>query len=133
MHILLTEDDVFLQRVYAQELRKAGHDVRCAHDGQQAIDMLKESIPDILILDIIMPGKTGFDVLKERSGHPKLAKVPAIMFSSLAQESDMEKAKQLGAVDYIVKSTMDGNDSGGPRKDIELLLKAIEKFSSPPK
>jgi len=107
MHILIAEDDTFLLRVYSAELQKAGYRVTSADDGEKVLAMAREEIPDLILLDILMPKKNGFEVLEEMRKDEKLAKTPVIVLTSLEREEDAKHAKKLGANDYFIKSDMD--------------------------
>jgi DNA-binding response OmpR family regulator len=114
--ILIAEDDLFFQKFYSTELKEHGFEVEVAADGEEALSKLDSYKPDLLLLDIIMPKKDGFEVLKTLSTESKHKRLPIIIFSTLGQESDMQKAKQLGAHDYINKSFF----------DLEILISKIE-------
>ncbi|MDZ7744159.1 MAG: response regulator [Candidatus Saccharibacteria bacterium] len=104
--ILVVEDDKFLTSAYRAKLTKAGFETDTASDGEEAIEKLKTSVPDIMLLDLVMPRKDGFAVLKEVRGQDNLKDLPIIVTSNLGQKEDMDKAKSLGATDYIIKSDM---------------------------
>ena len=101
--ILLAEDDKFIARAYQDGLSRAGFEVVLAVNGQEAIDKVKSEKTDLVLLDLIMPKKNGFEVLEEIKAD-KTLKMPVIILSNLSQDSDIEKAKELGAAGYIVKS-----------------------------
>ncbi len=107
MKILLAEDDPFFQNFYSRKLLEHGFEVDVAHDGNEAIDKIFKHTPDVVLLDLIMPGRNGFEVLSEVSKNNTIKKPPIIVFSTLGQTSDIEKAKQLGAVTYINKTFFD--------------------------
>ena len=102
--ILLTEDDEFLSSLIKNRLEKEGFEVRIAKDGDEVLAILKTYQPDLILLDIILPHKLGFEVLEELQNNPTLKKAPVMVLSNLGQESDIARAKQLGAVDYFVKA-----------------------------
>jgi len=102
--ILLAEDDKFISRAYKDGLTRAGFEVVHASDGVVAMEKLKSFSPDIILLDIIMPEKNGFETLEEIRKNPKFSKVPIFILSNLGQASDIEKGKELGASDYLIKS-----------------------------
>lgn len=104
--ILIAEDDQFLVNAYQVKLTKAGFEVKIARDGQEAINTLSTFIPDLILLDIIMPVKDGFGTLKELKENPLWSKIPVIVASNLGQKEDLEKSKKLGAVDFIIKSDL---------------------------
>lgn len=107
MRILLAEDDLFFQNFYSKKLSEKGFAVDIAHDGAEAIEKLLKNPPNIMLLDLIMPKKDGFDVLAEVAHHPELKGLPILVFSTLGQDSDIEKAKKLGATGYINKTFFD--------------------------
>ena len=102
--ILVAEDDVFLAKIYAMKLEKYNFQVIVVSDGQQVLDYLHTDIPDIILLDVMMPVKDGFTTLEEIKKDSKWAKIPIIIASNLGQKEDITKGQQLGANDYIVKS-----------------------------
>lgn len=110
MKLLLIEDDTFFREFYASKLKEEGYEVDTAGDGEAGIEALGKSKPNLVLLDIIMPKKDGFEVLAHMQNSTSLKKIPVIVFSTLGQQSDVEKAKALGAVDYINKSFFDFNN-----------------------
>jgi DNA-binding response OmpR family regulator len=108
--ILLAEDEEFLAKTYKNRLELEGFEVIVATDGQEALDRLSEIKPDLMLLDLLMPNKNGFEVLKEISKRPELKDVPVIVSSNLGQDSDVKEARGLGAIDYIVKSDISLKD-----------------------
>ena len=76
----------------------------CACDGEEAMQKIQTETPDIILLDIIMPKKSGMDVLAELKKDPKFQNIPVLILTNLGQEEDMKKAIDAGADDYIVKA-----------------------------
>jgi DNA-binding response OmpR family regulator len=107
MKLLLVEDDLFFQKFYASKLTEAGYEMDVASDGNEGLVKLVTFRPDIMLLDMIMPQKDGFEVLEEMKKNATLSKVPVIVFSTLGDEQDVKKAMELGAVDYVNKSFHD--------------------------
>ncbi|KKP37470.1 MAG: PAS domain S-box [Candidatus Roizmanbacteria bacterium GW2011_GWA2_32_13] len=107
MKIIIIEDDHFFQNFYSVKLNELGYQVEVANNGQEGIDKIKVLLPNLILLDLIMPVKDGFQVLAELKNDPLLSKIPVIVFSTLGQESDIKKAIELGAKDYINKSFFD--------------------------
>ncbi len=102
--ILLVEDDPFLGTLLAHRLeRDGGFMVVRALTGDEALQKLETFVPDLVLLDIILPGKSGFEVLEELRQRPG-ATWPVIILSNLGQDVDMARGKELGAVDYVVKA-----------------------------
>jgi DNA-binding response OmpR family regulator len=102
--IVLAEDDEVLSKVVYEELTEAGFDVTQAHDGEAAVKAVQSKKPDLVMLDLLMPKKHGFDVLKEIKASPATRDIPVIVLTMLGQDEDLKKGLSLGAVDYIVKS-----------------------------
>lgn len=111
MHkVLVVEDDTYLGNAYRVKLTKAGYDVRIALDGEEAIRFANSFVPEIIILDLIMPKKDGFATLEELRHDEKWKTIPIIVASNLGQKEDIEKSMRLGATDFIIKSELDLND-----------------------
>jgi len=102
--ILLVEDDDALANVYMIRLEAEGFDIRRVANGEDALAAAQEYRPDLVILDVMMPKVSGFDVLDILRNTPQTANIKVIMLTALSQESDRQRAEQLGADDYLVKS-----------------------------
>jgi len=102
--ILIAEDDNFLLLAVKDKLGRAGFDVITAVNGIEALEKMRSSKPDLVLLDLVMPQKGGFETLEEAQIDKTLKKIPIIILSNLGHESDIKKAEELGAVDYIVKA-----------------------------
>lgn len=107
MKILLVEDDKFFREFYAQKLREKGIEVLQAENGEAGLKAVQENRPDVILLDIIMPVKDGFEVLEALSQNENTKTIPVLVFSTLGQEKDIEKAMSLGARGYVNKSFFD--------------------------
>lgn len=104
---MLIEDDHFFENFYAEKLKESGFSVELAVDGQDGMEKLKTVHPDLILLDLIMPKKDGFQVLAELAADPALKTIPVMVFSTLGQENDIARAKALGARDYVNKTFFD--------------------------
>lgn len=102
--ILLVEDDNSLANVYLTRLQAEGFDVRHVADGEEALANARTYHPDLVLLDVMMPKVSGFDVLDILRNTPETANLKVIMLTALSQPSDQARAKSLGANDYMVKS-----------------------------
>lgn len=102
--ILLVEDDDALASVYQTRLQAEGFDVKRVPNGEDALAAALEYNPDLTILDVMMPKVSGFDVLDILRNTPETAKMKVVMLTALSQDSDKDRAKSLGADDYLVKS-----------------------------
>ena len=102
--ILLVEDDDALASVYLKRLQAEGFDVKRVPNGEEALAAAIEYKPNLVVLDIMMPKVSGFEVLDIMRNTPETAKVKIVVLSALSQDSDKERAMSLGADDYLVKS-----------------------------
>jgi DNA-binding response OmpR family regulator len=102
--ILLVEDDPFLSSLLKNRLIKENLEVAHARDGQEALDLLKNYKPDLILLDLILPKKSGFEVMEGIRQDPQLQNAPIIIISNLGQPEDIQKGQQLGAVEYFIKA-----------------------------
>lgn len=102
--ILLVEDDDALASVYVTRLIAEGFDVKRTPNGEDALATALQYKPDLILLDVMMPKVSGFDVLDILRNTPETAAVKVVMLTALSQDSDKERATKLGADDYLVKS-----------------------------
>lgn len=108
--ILVIEDDPFLANLLKLRLQKEQMEVISAIDGEDAIKKLNDIEPDLILLDLILPKKSGFEVLENISKNPSLRNKPVIIISNLGQTADIQKGKELGAVEYFVKAKISIDD-----------------------
>ena len=102
--ILIIEDDKFLRELITQKLIKEGYETSEAIDGEEGIKKVKEEKPDLVLLDLILPGIDGFEVLSKKREDPALVQIPVIILSNLGQKEDVERGLKLGAIDYLIKA-----------------------------
>jgi len=102
--ILVIEDDKFLRELIAQKLIKENFEVSEAVDGEEGIKKIDEEKPDLILLDLILPGIDGFEVLARMRKESTLSSIPVIILSNLGQKDDVEKGLKMGAVDYLIKA-----------------------------
>ena len=103
VNVFIIEDDRFLSPLLKSRLEKEGLTVKQAFDGEEALKMLETMRPQVVILDLIMPRISGLELLQILSSDPQYNRIPVIIMSNLSQDSDVEKAKSLGAAGYFVK------------------------------
>jgi CheY-like chemotaxis protein len=101
--IVIVEDDRFLSLVLKGRLEKEGYNVIPAYDGEEGLVIIKKELPSLVVLDLVMPKMTGFELLERLSTDPQVSRIPVVVASNLGQESDIQKAKNLGVRDYYVK------------------------------
>lgn len=102
--VLVIEDDKFLRELLVRKLASEGFDVQNAIDAQAAFTILAERKPNMILLDLILPGVSGFEILEKIKADPKIADVPVVILSNLGQKEDLDKAIALGAKDFMVKA-----------------------------
>ena len=102
--ILIIEDDKFLRELIARKLAKDEFEVSEAIDGEEGVKKIKEKKPDLILLDLILPGIDGFEVLSRMKEESTVASTPVIILSNLGQKEDIEKGLKMGAVDYLIKA-----------------------------
>jgi len=122
LKILIVEDDSFLSQMYSTKLKIDGIDVVAAFDGEKALRMAKKEMPDLILLDLVLPKKSGFDVLAELKHDSETARIPVIILSNLGQKSDIDRCFELGAADYLIKAHFI------PSEVIAKIKKVLEKF-----
>jgi DNA-binding response OmpR family regulator len=110
--ILLVEDDSFLQELAAKKISQAGYDIQVASTGEEGIEKIKEGKPDLIVLDIMLPGIGGFEILQKIRNHEdnSIKNTPVVMLSNLGQDEEVNKAKKLGANDYMIKAHFTPSD-----------------------
>jgi len=102
--ILIVEDDRFLRELIARKLKNEGYEVMEAVDGEEGLKKIKEEKPDLVLLDLILPGIDGFEVLTRVKEDPVTAQIPVIILSNLGQREEIERGLKLGAIDYLIKA-----------------------------
>ena len=103
-HVLIVEDEDFLVRALKDNLVAEGCSVSVATDGEMVLEKLKEKKPAIILLDLLLPKKNGFDVLRDLKASPEFQHVPVVVLSNLGEDTEIKRALELGANDYFVKS-----------------------------
>ncbi len=103
--ILIAEDDKFLGEIYSTNLsREAGFDVIIAKDGEEAFSLIKSELPDLVLLDVLMPKMSGLEVLEKMSRDQELDKVKVIMLTNVNEKDYVKRANKARRVDYLIKS-----------------------------
>lgn len=118
--VLLVEDDIFLSSLLKNRLLKEGLEVSLAQDGEEAIKLLKDEKPNLILLDLILPKKSGFEVMEEIRSDPSLQikETPIVIISNLGQEIDIKKGEELGALEYFIKA----------KTSLDDLVRKIKEF-----
>lgn len=102
--ILLVEDDPFLADIYTTKLKEAGFSVAIAPDGNECLNKLKEKMPDLLLLDIVLPQVDGWEILRLIKQDEKYKDLKVVILSNLGQKSEVQKGLEMGADRYMIKA-----------------------------
>ncbi|MDP1845411.1 MAG: response regulator [Candidatus Moranbacteria bacterium] len=102
--VLIVEDDNFVAEVYSTKLLEMGHEVIITQNGEEGLNVLKENLPDLILLDIIMPVMGGIEMLEEIKKKEEWKKIPVILLTNIGEKDSIQKAQNLGVQDYLIKS-----------------------------
>ena len=102
--VLLVEDDKMIIDMYTLKFNQEGYDIVQAENGKDGLALAKKNIPDIILLDIILPQMDGFTVLKELKADDSTKNIPVVLLTNLGQDGDVKKGLELGAKDYLIKA-----------------------------
>ena len=108
--VLIVEDDTLILKAMKLKYAAKGFLIKTASDGVEALKILKKWVPSVVILDILMPNKDGYEVLKEIKSDEKLKGMPVLIASNLSQEKDISKGMNLSAAEFFVKSDLSLDD-----------------------
>ncbi len=109
-NILMIEDDSFLRKLYRDKFTREGVRFTEATSGVEGINKIRSEMPDLIILDILLPMKGGFEILEEKNKEEKISDIPVVILSNLGQEADKEEGRRLGVENYFVKSEISFSD-----------------------
>ncbi|MBU1177361.1 MAG: response regulator [Patescibacteria group bacterium] len=102
--ILFIEDEPTIQKAISRFLEQEGYEVKNALDGELGLEIAKKMIPDLILLDLILPKKNGFEVLKELKKDDSTKNIPVIALTNLEESDNIEKVLSLGATAYLIKA-----------------------------
>lgn len=105
--ILCVEDDMFLSSLIGKKLGELGATLFSTDSGENAMEIAQREKPDIILLDILLPGMGGFEILEKIKSDERTKQIKVIVLSNLSQKSDIEKGKKLGAARFLIKATVD--------------------------
>lgn len=120
--VLIIEDDTFLLQMYSTKLGLEGFEVAAALDGEKGLRQAKKDIPDIILLDLLLPKKDGIAVLEELKNDPATSAVPVIILSNIGQKDQIDRCFALGAADYMIKAHFI------PSEVINKIKQTLEKY-----
>lgn len=119
--ILLIEDEEIMIGLLQKKLTQKGYGVSIARDGQEGLKLMRETTPDLILLDIVMPKMDGFEVLEQMQKDKELKKIPVIVISNSGQPVELDRVKKLGVKDWLIKTEFD------PQEVIDKVVKQIGK------
>lgn len=115
--ILIVEDDKFLAGIFLSHLSQGEQwDVKLASTGEDGLKMMQSIKPDLVLLDLVLPGMDGYEMLQKAKADPELAAIPIVIVSNLGQRDEIAKGMNLGAKDFLVKADFDIDDIRGKIK-----------------
>lgn len=120
--ILVVDDHRDTARVLATVFRRRGYEAACAYGGSEALEHIRRERPSMVILDVMMPGMSGIEVLREVRSDPRLTDLPVVMFSAAAEDPMRREALAAGAQAYLVKT----------RLELDQLEALVERYAGPP-
>ncbi len=119
--ILIIEDEEVLSDLLRKKIEKEGFEAHAAPDGEEGLKMMREIMPDLILLDILMPKKSGFEVMEEMNLDDAIKNIPVIIISNSGQPVELDRAKALGAKDCLVKTEFD------PQEVLDKVIEQIGK------
>lgn len=119
--VLLLEDEEIIIELLERKLKQQGYEISVARNGEQGLAMMKKEKPDVVLLDIIMPKMGGFEVMEEMNKQEQLKNIPVIIISNSGQPVELDRAKELGVKDWLIKTEFD------PQEVIDKVVKQIGK------
>ncbi len=109
-HILIIEDDPYILRVYERKFQQEGFQITTARDGADGVEKLQANPPDVILLDLVMPKKDGFEFIRDLKRLFPHKNIPVVVLTNLGQEHDVQRAEHLGISSYLLKSNMSIQD-----------------------
>lgn len=104
--ILVVEDDTFLNKAFVKKIANSGFDVVSVSNGMEAVGIAQKEMPDLILLDLMLPGRNGFDILADLKKDEKLKNTPVIIMSNLGQDEEVQRGLSMGASEYLVKTNI---------------------------
>lgn len=119
--LLLIEDEQLMVDLLERKLTQEGYEISVAENGIEGLEKMRESKPDLVLLDIVMPKMGGFGVMEEMVKDEDLKKIPIIVISNSGQPVELDRAKRLGARDWLIKTEFD------PQEVVDKVVNQIGK------
>ena len=106
LKVLIIEDDMLMGTLLSEALWRYGFEPSLARDGESAINGMEKTLPNLVLLDLILPGINGFEILEQLKGNARTKSIPVVIVSNLGDKGDIERGLTLGAEDYLIKANM---------------------------
>ena len=119
--VLVVDDDILLRRIIGERLEKEGFEVRSSADAAGAFDLIKQKKPNLILLDLVLPGIGGLEMLKQLKGSSENKNIPVVVLSNLGQKEEMDSAVSSGAIDYLLKTNFT------PTEIVQRVKKILEE------
>ena len=119
--ILVVEDEEIMIDLLQRKLTREGYEVFISRDGEEGLKVMREVKPNLILLDIVMPKKGGFEVMEEMNKDKELKRIPVVIISNSGQPVELDKAQELGAKDWLIKTQFD------PQEVVDKVVKQIGK------
>lgn len=119
--LLVVEDEAAIAQMYSDRFKMAGFDVTVAHEGQEAINKMAAEHPNIVLMDILMPGLSGTEAVEQAKANPATRNIPIVMLTNYPESVDLQNALKLGAAGYIIKS------ESTPEQVVAKIQKLLQK------
>jgi len=117
--ILIIEDEEILLNLLKNKLSEIGYEIFTSVDGQEGLEAIKEIVPDLILLDIVMPKMGGFELMEKMQEDDSIKNIPVVIISNSGQPVELDRAKQLGAKDWLIKTEFD------PQEVVEKVVAQI--------
>ncbi len=117
--ILIIEDEEIISNLLAKKLSQVGYEVKIAFNGKEGLEMLYKEKPDLVLIDIVMPQKDGFETIAEMKNDEAFKDIPVIIISNSGQPVELDKAREMGVQDWLIKTDFD------PQEVIQKVNKAL--------
>lgn len=108
--IVFIDDDALIIKIYSTRLTADGYAVYAAENGRVGIDLIKKHNPDLIVLDIMMPHLDGFGVLEHTQSDTSMKDIPVIIFSNMSKQEEIDRAKKMGAKEFVIKADISPSD-----------------------
>lgn len=122
--VLIVEDDEIMLNMYVKKFTKEGFDISTARDGSIGLVRAVNDVPNVIMLDLMMPESDGFEMLEALHAHPKLKNIPVVVLTNISSDADEQRARLLGATDYLIKA------ENHPGMVVNRVVELLDKYGN---